>query len=108
MYQACKSENCNKKVVDQNNGYFRCEKCNKEIEVFNCGWFYQYVLLHIKTFGIFIVLFSFSQINIADYTESEWVACFKESAELKLGIETSSLGDLKNQVTELIQLNFTE
>jgi replication factor A1 len=34
MYQACKSENCNKKVVDQNNGYFRCEKCNKEIEDF--------------------------------------------------------------------------
>ena len=76
----------------------------KKLKILNGGWFYQYVLLHIKTFRVFIVLFSFSKINIADYTESEWVTCFQESAELILGIETSSLGDLKNQVTELIHL----
>ena len=34
LYQACLGENCNKKVVDQNNGFFRCEKCQKEAETF--------------------------------------------------------------------------
>lgn len=28
MYQACPKEGCNKKVVDQGNGMYRCEKCN--------------------------------------------------------------------------------
>ena len=34
MYRACPGENCNKKVVDQNNGMYRCEKCNKEFQDF--------------------------------------------------------------------------
>jgi hypothetical protein len=34
MYQACSSDNCNKKVVDQNNGMFRCEKCNKDSDTY--------------------------------------------------------------------------
>ena len=28
--QACPTENCNKKLVDQGNGMWRCEKCNRE------------------------------------------------------------------------------
>ena len=35
MYMACTSENCNKKVIDQNNGLYRCEKCGKDINEFN-------------------------------------------------------------------------
>lgn len=27
LYMACPGENCNKKVVDQNDGTYRCEKC---------------------------------------------------------------------------------
>lgn len=34
MYQACPSQDCNKKVVDQQNGLFRCEKCDKEFPNF--------------------------------------------------------------------------
>ncbi len=34
MYMACPSENCNKKVVDQNNGSYRCEKCGKDFDTF--------------------------------------------------------------------------
>lgn len=30
MYQACGSDGCNKKVIDLNNGLYRCEKCNLE------------------------------------------------------------------------------
>lgn len=34
LYQACPSKDCNKKVVDQHNGMFRCEKCDKEFPDF--------------------------------------------------------------------------
>ena len=28
-YQACPSEDCNKKVIEEGDGSYRCEKCNK-------------------------------------------------------------------------------
>eukprot|EP00064_Thunnus_orientalis_P011748 superscaffoldBa00001730_g11779 len=34
LYQACPSADCNKKVIDQQNGLYRCEKCNKEFPDF--------------------------------------------------------------------------
>jgi replication factor A1 len=34
MYMACPGENCNKKVIDQNDGTYRCEKCSKNYENF--------------------------------------------------------------------------
>ena len=34
LYQACAQPDCNKKVVDQNNGVYRCEKCNVEKQEF--------------------------------------------------------------------------
>uniref|UniRef100_A0AAQ6AKG1 Replication protein A subunit n=1 Tax=Amphiprion ocellaris TaxID=80972 RepID=A0AAQ6AKG1_AMPOC len=34
LYQACPSQDCNKKVIDQQNGMFRCEKCDKEFPNF--------------------------------------------------------------------------
>ena len=30
LYQACPSTDCNKKVIDQHNGLYRCEKCGRE------------------------------------------------------------------------------
>lgn len=30
LYKSCPSENCKKKVIDQSNGMYRCEKCCKE------------------------------------------------------------------------------
>ncbi|KAJ9597480.1 hypothetical protein L9F63_011665, partial [Diploptera punctata] len=30
LYKACPTADCNKKVIDQNNGMYRCEKCNRE------------------------------------------------------------------------------
>ncbi|RXG65009.1 Replication protein A 70 kDa DNA-binding subunit [Armadillidium vulgare] len=35
LYTACPSDGCNKKVIDMNNGVYRCEKCNKEYDSFN-------------------------------------------------------------------------
>jgi replication factor A1 len=34
MYMACPADTCNKKVVDQNDGEYRCEKCNKSYDKF--------------------------------------------------------------------------
>lgn len=34
LYQACPSPDCNKKVIDQQNGLYRCEKCNREFPNF--------------------------------------------------------------------------
>uniref|UniRef100_A0A8I5ZL77 Replication protein A subunit n=1 Tax=Rattus norvegicus TaxID=10116 RepID=A0A8I5ZL77_RAT len=34
MYQACPTQDCNKKVIDQQNGLYRCEKCDREFPNF--------------------------------------------------------------------------
>lgn len=34
MYQACPTQDCNKKVIDQQNGLYRCEKCDSEFPSF--------------------------------------------------------------------------
>lgn len=34
MYMACPGENCNKKVVDNNDGTYRCEKCARSYPSF--------------------------------------------------------------------------
>ncbi|KAM3875120.1 replication protein A 70 kDa DNA-binding subunit [Diretmus argenteus] len=76
LYQACPSQECNKKVVDQQNGMFRCEKCDKEFPNFK----YRLILAA----------------NIADYGDNQWVTCFQESAEAILGQNATYLGQLKD------------
>ncbi|KAL4647576.1 replication protein A 70 kDa DNA-binding subunit isoform X2 [Arapaima gigas] len=79
LYQACPSQDCNKKVVDQHNGMFRCEKCDKEFPNFK----YRLIL----------------SANIADFGDNQWVTCFQESAEAILGQNAAYLGQLKDSVT---------
>uniref|UniRef100_A0A4W5MHU8 Replication protein A subunit n=1 Tax=Hucho hucho TaxID=62062 RepID=A0A4W5MHU8_9TELE len=76
LYQACPSQDCSKKVVDQQNGMFRCEKCDKEFPNFK----YRLIL----------------SANIADYGDNQWVTCFQESAEAILGQNAAYLGQLKD------------
>ncbi|KAK2492948.1 hypothetical protein MC885_014553 [Smutsia gigantea] len=77
MYLACPSQDCNKKVIDQQNGLYRCEKCDREFPNFK----YRMVL----------------SVNIADFQENQWVTCFQESAEAILGQSTAYLGELKEK-----------
>lgn len=76
MYTACPSENCNKKVVDQGNGMWRCEKCNREFP--NHKW--RMIL----------------QGNLADFSGQQWVTSFQESAEALLDIKADELGELRS------------
>ncbi|XP_034280380.1 replication protein A 70 kDa DNA-binding subunit isoform X1 [Pantherophis guttatus] len=92
MYQACPTQDCNKKVIDEQNGLYRCEKCDREFPNFK----YRMIL----------------SVNIADFQDNQWVTCFQESAEAILGQNTAYLGELKekNEHTfdEVIQnANFT-
>ncbi|XP_016337159.1 replication protein A 70 kDa DNA-binding subunit-like [Sinocyclocheilus anshuiensis] len=76
LYQACPSKDCNKKVVDQQNGMYRCEKCDKEFPDFK----YRLML----------------SANIADFGDNQWVTCFQDSAETLLGQNSGYLGQLKD------------
>ncbi|RNA32148.1 replication A 70 kDa DNA-binding subunit [Brachionus plicatilis] len=76
MYTACPGENCNKKIFDQNDGTYRCEKCARNYP--NFKW--RMIL----------------NINLADFADSNWATCFQETAETILGIGTEELGELKN------------
>ncbi|XP_055984059.1 replication protein A 70 kDa DNA-binding subunit [Sorex fumeus] len=77
MYQACPTPDCNKKVIDQQNGLYRCEKCDREFPNFK----YRMIL----------------SANIADFHDNQWVTCFQESAEAILGQSTGYLGELKEK-----------
>lgn len=77
MYQACPTQDCNKKVIDQQNGLYRCEKCDREFPSFK----YRMIL----------------SVNIADFQENQWVTCFQESAEAILGQSSAYLGELKEK-----------
>lgn len=100
LYKACNrspdGKQCNKKVVcagffifinkmiylisfapqvqDQNNGYYRCEKCNTEIEGFQWR-----------------LILSFS---MGDPTDNQWVTCFQEEGEEILGVKSAELGNM--------------
>ncbi|XP_031429075.1 replication protein A 70 kDa DNA-binding subunit isoform X2 [Clupea harengus] len=76
MYQACPSADCNKKVVDQQNGMYRCEKCDKEFPEFK----YRLML----------------SANIADFGDNQWVTCFQDTAEAILGQNSAYVGQLKD------------
>ena len=78
MYMACPSENCNKKVIDQNDGQYRCEKCSKT------GPDYKWRMM--------------LNVNVADHTDSNWATCFQETAETVLDFNANDLGHLKLNV----------
>uniref|UniRef100_A0A1B6MN54 Replication protein A subunit n=1 Tax=Graphocephala atropunctata TaxID=36148 RepID=A0A1B6MN54_9HEMI len=92
LYKACPSEGCNKKVIDQNTGYFRCEKCNREFDSFK--W-----------------RFLFSA-QIADWTGAQWVNVFHDQAIEMLGVtpeEVARKQETEGNITECFaNANFQE
>ncbi|XP_037544220.1 replication protein A 70 kDa DNA-binding subunit [Nematolebias whitei] len=96
LYQACPSSGCNKKVIDQQNGMYRCEKCNKEFPNFCYRLLLSVSSTHKKyhehqTFSDFCS----DHANLADIWDNQWVTCFQETAEVLLGHSAEELGQLR-------------
>lgn len=127
LYQACPSSDCNKKVIDQHNGWFRCEKCNRDFPNFRYRLLLfvspQHLMLgfhaciavsnaftcvdviHVHSWLIpcllpFIVFVCLSQANLADAGDNQWVTCFQETAEVLLGHSAETLGQLRGMVRQ--------
>lgn len=75
-YNACPSDGCNKKVTEDQNGGFWCEKCNKNYDNFVP----RYIL----------------SLMCCDSTGSQWLTAFNESAEILLGKTAHEMLQLKN------------
>lgn len=76
LYQACPQQDCNKKVIDQGNGNYRCEKCQKDYP--NFKW--RLIL----------------QANLADFSDNQWITCFQDTAEAILGKSADEIGQLRD------------
>lgn len=76
-YPACTTEGCNKKVIQETNGEWRCEKCDKTMP----RPIFRYVL----------------NMTINDFTGSIWVSAFNESGETILGITADELHDISTE-----------
>ena len=75
LYKSCPSEGCKKKLIDQANDMYRCEKCDKEYPNF------RYRLL--------------ASLSLADWTNNQWATAFSEEAEKILGATAQELGELQ-------------
>ena len=74
IYKACPNQDCNKKVVDQENGQYRCEKCQVE-----SGDFKYRLLVNML---------------IGDWTSNRWVTMFTELSEQLLGKSSQEIGEM--------------
>ncbi|XP_023938523.1 replication protein A 70 kDa DNA-binding subunit [Bicyclus anynana] len=87
VYKACPQDQCNKKLVDQENGLYRCEKCNREYPN------YKYRLL----LGA----------NVSDPTGDQRITAFNEAAEAILGQPAADVGRMseydKSAYTQLFE-----
>ncbi|CAF0967358.1 unnamed protein product [Adineta ricciae] len=82
VYMMCPERGCGKKVVDENNGTYRCEKCNKIYT--NFEWAYML------------------SAEISDVTGSQWINIFRHEAEALLGISADEFGNYRMNQNESI------
>ncbi|KAF2268482.1 replication factor-a protein [Lojkania enalia] len=85
-YPACKTLNCNKKVIEENVKEWWCEKCQKKWEKPE----YRYVI----------------RINVIDHTGQLWMNCFDEVGRLIIGIPADDIMAIKDQDDEKQTKNF--
>lgn len=80
LYKACPKPECQKKVIDRNDGTYRCEKCNDETENFK----YRLLL----------------NVQLSDSTGNQWATLFQEPGEVLLGVTGAELGKLMEEAKE--------
>ncbi|KAL2714488.1 replication protein A 70 kDa DNA-binding subunit [Vespula squamosa] len=88
VYKSCPADGCNKKMIDQANGMYRCEKCNKEYPSF------KYRLL--------------ANVNFGDWQNNQWVTAFNDETEKLLNITAQELGELQENNKDAYMDKFSE
>lgn len=88
IYKACPNEGCKKKVVDQDNGMYHCEKCQTEYPNF------RYRLL--------------ASANMVDWSGNQWATAFNEEAEKMMECTSQELGELKEHDPNEFQKRISE
>ncbi|RWS26554.1 Replication protein A 70 kDa DNA-binding subunit-like protein [Leptotrombidium deliense] len=76
IYLACPTAGCKKKVTDMNNGYYKCDKCNKNFEDYEPR----------------LIL----GLAISDFGGELWITLFHEDAEKILGIKAKELIQMRD------------
>lgn len=76
-YPACKNEGCNRKVIEQADGTWRCEKCNASFPEPN----YRYILT----------------VSVVDGTGQLWMTLFDDQAKVLVGMSAKELLKLKEE-----------
>ena len=76
-YPACPSSGCNKKVVEDSDGGWRCEKCDKVYPAPE----YRYIMT----------------INVMDHTYQQWLQCFDDVGRVLLGMSADDLQKLRDE-----------
>ncbi|KAI0811523.1 replication factor-A protein [Xylaria sp. FL0064] len=74
-YPACSQEGCNKKVVDQGDGTWRCEKC----DIAHARPQYRYIM----------------SVNVNDHTGQLWLSCFDDVGRVIMGMSADELMEIK-------------
>ncbi|KAF3357892.1 hypothetical protein VD0004_g9366 [Verticillium dahliae] len=87
-YPACRNEGCNKKVVDMNDGTWRCDKC----DVSHDRPEYRYIM----------------SVNVCDHTSQLWLSCFDEVGRSIMGMSADQLMELKEGGDEATLANAFE
>ncbi|KAH3672994.1 hypothetical protein WICMUC_003947 [Wickerhamomyces mucosus] len=76
-YPACATEGCNKKVIDQGDGTWRCEKC----DITHANPSFRYILT----------------VSVLDETGQLWLTLFDDQAKQLLGISADDLVKLRDE-----------
>lgn len=76
-YPGCRSEGCNKKVIDEGDGRWHCARCEKSWET--PEW--RYIM----------------SVNVSDHTGQIWLSCFNETGVQLMGMTASELQAIKEQ-----------
>lgn len=79
-YPACRSEGCNKKVVEEHPGEWRCERCDKKFPA--PEW--RFIL----------------SVNVSDWTGSLWLSCFDDVGRLLFGQTADEVVEVKDSGDE--------
>jgi replication factor A1 len=87
-YPACINESCNKKVVEQPDGTWRCEKC----DVTHPRPQYRYMM----------------SVNVNDHTGQLWLSCFDDVGRIIMGMSADELMEIKENDDERRVLSIFE